>query len=645
MWQTGYPPYMAFLERAPDFFDFHAPAAQKIFDMISAHTGVDISGMTEKQFSKFYDEINAAMYGHIANGDTEALRAKYGDAFVDFDAYVKELSAVFHGFVDSNRKHDAAGTEAQAKTTPQEITAKTEQAAQENPRGSNLVITEKSKFPTTPKTRFKANVEAIQVLRTLMQENRYATQAEQEILAKYTGWGGLSNAFDGKNGFDAEARQLQALLDDAEYKAARASILDAYYTAPGIINAMYTGLEKLGFAGGRMLEPSAGVGRFIGAMPQALSGKVKSWTAVELDKVTGSIAKYLYPNADVRVMGFESAKIPDSYMDAVVGNVPFGNISVADKRYPAAVTRSIHNYFIAKALDKVRPGGILCVITSSGTLEAEQPGAREYFMKQADLIGAIRLPNTAFEGTGTNVVSDILVFKKREPGTPYKGEAFATISYRPWEDANHWGNYEINEYFVNHPEMVLGTPDYATGQYGRSANAKKPPTHCVGGSYQSSCLFFVAFGGIEAVEMLLAGGANEVAGVAGLVEADGLAAVRADSLVEAVAVLIAVVAVAVALELVVLIFVLVAEVFLNLAEVFVQLFDIVVERGDIAAEVGEIVRHFVERLDDSLEQLALRLGFVKGETLHQALQIRGLFGNRHNCILQYAVFIRSKPTL
>ena len=347
-----------------------------------------------------------------------------------------------------------------------EVAAKTEQAAQENPRGSNLVITEKSKFPTTPKTRFKANAEAIQVLRTLMQENRYATQAEQEILAKYTGWGGLSNAFDGKNGFDAEARQLQALLDDAEYKAARASILDAYYTAPTIINAMYTGLEKLGFAGGRMLEPSAGVGRFIGAMPQSLSGKVKSWTAVELDKVTGSIAKYLYPNADVRVMGFESAKIPDGYMDAVVGNVPFGNISVADKRYPAAVTRSIHNYFIAKALDKVRPGGVLCVITSSGTLEAEQGGAREYFMKQADLIGAIRLPNTAFEGTGTNVVSDILVFKKREPGTPYKGEAFAAIGYRPWEGANMWGNYEINEYFVNHPEMVLGTPTYATGQYG-----------------------------------------------------------------------------------------------------------------------------------------------------------------------------------
>ena len=215
-----------------------------------------------------------------------------------------------------------------------------------------------------------------------------------------------------------------------------------------------------------MLEPSAGVGRFIGAMPQALSSKVKSWTAVELDKVTGSIAKYLYPNADVRVMGFESAKIPDNYMDAVVGNVPFGNIAVADKRYPAAVTRSIHNYFIAKALDKVRPGGILCVITSSGTLEAEQGGAREYFMKQADLIGAIRLPNTAFEGTGTNVVSDILVFKKREPGTPYKGEAFATIGRRPWEGANMWVNYEINEYFVNHPEMVLGTPTYATGQYG-----------------------------------------------------------------------------------------------------------------------------------------------------------------------------------
>lgn len=361
-------------------------------------------------------------------------------------------------------------------TTEEQIAEKADLGSQEQPKGSNFVIGAKGqKLPTTPKARYKANADAIKTLRAIMAEGRLATPQEQEILAKYTGWGGLSDVFDDKKAdWAKEFKQLKKLLDESEYKTAKGSILDAYYTEPAIIQAIYKGLAKLGFTGGRLLEPSAGVGRFMGAMPADMLGGVKSWTAVELDKITGNIAKYLYPNADVRVQGFETAKIPNNYMDVVIGNVPFGNFGVADKAYPAAITKSIHNYFIAKSLDKARPGGIVAVITSSGTLDATGDAARSYFMKQADLIGAIRLPNTAFEGTGTNVVSDILVFKKREPSTAYKGESFLDVGYKPWTGPNRWGSYAINEYFINHPEMVLGVADYGSGQYGRTVVTYNP---------------------------------------------------------------------------------------------------------------------------------------------------------------------------
>lgn len=349
--------------------------------------------------------------------------------------------------------------------------------SQEKPRGENYVIPAKggAKIPTTPKGRYSANAAAIKTLRSIAAEGRLATPKEQEILARYTGWGGLSDVFDEKKtDWAKEYKQLQKLLDKDEYKTARGSILDAYYTEPSVIQGMYNGLAKLGFTGGRLLEPSAGVGRFLGAMPAELRESVKSWTAVELDKITGSIAKYLYPNADVRVQGFETAKIPEGYMDLVIGNVPFGNLAVADRAYPGSVTKAIHNYFIAKSLTALRPGGIACLITSSGTMDALSTEARAYFMKQADLIGAVRLPNTAFQGTGTSVVSDILVFQKREPGTPYKGEAFLEVGKKPWEGANRWGSYDQNEYFVKHPEMVLGTADYGKGQYGRTVVTYNP---------------------------------------------------------------------------------------------------------------------------------------------------------------------------
>lgn len=386
-----------------------------------------------------------------------------------------------HPTGDYVRVEDLQGTRAEVTTeetsvpatTEEQISEKADLGNQEQPKGSNFVIGAKGqKLPTTPKARYKANADAIKTLRAIMAEGRLATAEEQEILAKYTGWGGLSDVFDEKKAdWAKEYKQLKKLLDDGEYKTAKGSILDAYYTEPAIIQGMYNGLAKLGFTGGRLLEPSAGVGRFIGAMPAEMLGGVKSWTAVELDKITGNIAKYLYPNADVRVQGFEAAKIPDNYMDVVIGNVPFGNFGVADKAYPAAITKSIHNYFIAKSLDKARPGGIVAVITSRETLDATGEAARSYFMKQADLIGAIRLPNTAFQGTGTNVISDILVFKKREPGTAYKGEDFL-ISEAHYLNSGSWSSGDpyaaVNEYFDAHPEMVLGKAKNTGSRYGQT---------------------------------------------------------------------------------------------------------------------------------------------------------------------------------
>lgn len=385
-----------------------------------------------------------------------------------------------HSERDQNRESDLQGSRAEVteetpepETTGEQIAEKADLGNQEQPRGSNYVIGSKGqKLPTTPKARYKANADAIKTLRAIMAEGRLATAEEQEILAKYTGWGGLSDVFDEKKtDWAKEFKQLKKLLDDGEYKTAKGSILDAYYTDPAIIQGMYNGLAKLGFTGGRLLEPSAGVGRFMGAMPADMLGGVKSWTAVELDKITGNIAKYLYPNADVRVQGFETAKIPDNYMDVVIGNVPFGNFGVADKAYPAAITKSIHNYFIAKSLDKARPGGIVAVITSRETLDATGEAARSYFMKQADLIGAIRLPNTAFQGTGTNVISDILVFKKREPGTAYKGEDFL-ISEAHYLNNGSWSSGDpyaaVNEYFDAHPEMVLGKAKNIGSRYGQT---------------------------------------------------------------------------------------------------------------------------------------------------------------------------------
>lgn len=348
-------------------------------------------------------------------------------------------------------------------TVQREIREKTADSV--SPKGTNYVIPEEGlKLPNGEKARYKSNVAAIQTLRAVMSENRMATPEEQAVLARYVGWGGIPNAFDSnKEDWAKEYRQLKGLLSESEWKAAMQSTTNAHFTSVEVIRAMYHGLESLGFTGGRVLEPSCGVGNFAGAMPASLLPNVKSLTMVELDEVTGNIAKALYPNAKVMVQGFETAVIPDNYMDLAIGNVPFGNYAIFDKSYPKAVTSSIHNYFFAKSIDKVRPGGVLCFITSRYTMDARDSSVREYMMQRADLLGAIRLPDTAFKANaGTDVVTDILVFKKRPAGTAYAGEAFRDVDYYH-QDKGIWE--QTNGYFRNHPEMVLGTVEKSGTMY------------------------------------------------------------------------------------------------------------------------------------------------------------------------------------
>ena len=348
-----------------------------------------------------------------------------------------------------------------------------QQRSTDAPKGTNFIIGESLDLPRGEKSRYKANIEAIRLVKRLEAEGRYATQEEQQALSRYVGWGGLDNVFDERKAeWEKEYRELKELLTEEEYNAAKGSTLNAHYTELSVIRAMYDGLQGLGFTGGRVLEPSAGTGLFAGAMPQDLRSGVRSMTMVELDSITGRIAKYLYPNLDVRIQGFENANIPDNYMDVAVGNVPFGNYPIYDRKYPKKVTSSIHNYFFAKALDKVRPGGIVMFITSSYTMDSRESQVRNYIKSKADLLGAIRLPNTAFkQNAGTDVVTDILVLKKRPPGKPYGGVEFAGASYQ-WFSKFGAGGY-INDYFAAHPEMMLGAP--ASGGMYRSGGLTFTP--------------------------------------------------------------------------------------------------------------------------------------------------------------------------
>lgn len=307
------------------------------------------------------------------------------------------------------------------------------------------------------KTKFRDNIAAIETLKKIERENRLATPDEQQILAKYVGWGGLSQAFDSGNGaWTNEYKQLRALLTDDEYKAAAESTLNAHYTSPEVIGAMYKALENFGFKEGNVLEPSMGVGNFFGCLPEKMRGS--KLYGVELDDITGRIAKQLYQTADIQINGFEKTDFPDNFFDAAIGNVPFGNYGVSDARYNKE-NFLVHDYFFAKTLDKVAPGGVVAFITSKGTLDKANPKVREYLAKRADLIGVIRLPNNAFKGANTEVTSDIIFLQKRKK---------MAVELPDWcYTAKNSDGITVNQYFIDNPEMVLGKLEFTSGQFGQ----------------------------------------------------------------------------------------------------------------------------------------------------------------------------------
>ena len=307
--------------------------------------------------------------------------------------------------------------------------------------------------------KYASNVAAIRTLQTVESENRLATPQEQEILSRYVGWGGLADCFDEKHSRYAE---LKALLTEEEYAAARASSLTAFYTPPVLIDAIYQALAQMGLESGNLLEPACGIGNFIGMLPDSMSA-CKAY-GVELDSISGRIARQLYQNSRIAVTGYEKAEIPDSFFDAAVGNVPFGNIKVVDRRYDKHHWL-IHDYFLGKTLDKIRPGGVIAFITSKGTMDKESPAVRKYLAQRADLIGAIRLPNTAFKASaGTDVTSDILFLQKRD----------RIVDIEPdWVHLDTDENgIRMNSYFVRHPEMVLGEMAMESTQYGMDSVCK-----------------------------------------------------------------------------------------------------------------------------------------------------------------------------
>ena len=328
--------------------------------------------------------------------------------------------------------------------------------------GRNYRITDDHIGEGAPLERFQRNLDAIRTLKTVEAENRSATAEEQTVLAQYVGWGGLADFFDEKNPRYAE---LKELLTDAEYAAARESTLTAFYTPPVVIRGIYAALGQMGFTQGNILEPSCGIGNFLGMLPESMSGS--KLYGVELDDLSGRIARQLYQRSSIAVQGYEKTAFPDNFFDVAIGNVPFGQFHVADKRYDR-LNFPIHEYFIAKALDQVRPGGVIAVVTSSYTMDKRTASARKYIAQRAELLGAIRLPNNAFKAAaGTEVVSDILFLQKRERMVDIEPE---------WVHlATNEDGIQMNSYFIDHPDMVLGEMKMVSGPFGPTPTCEPYP--------------------------------------------------------------------------------------------------------------------------------------------------------------------------
>ncbi|MGN0665488.1 MAG: Eco57I restriction-modification methylase domain-containing protein, partial [Huintestinicola sp.] len=356
-----------------------------------------------------------------------------------------------------NKLHDII-SEINAYVSGEEITRESSAEEQNNEeKQTRFRITDEHIGEGGKKEKFRNNVEAIKTLQLLEKEERLPTAEEQEKLSKYIGWGGLQEAFDDREpSWNAEYYELKNLLTEDEYEAARATVKDAFFTSPVIINAIYETLANMGFEGGEILEPSMGVGNFFGAMPDNIRDN-SNLSGVELDSISGRIAKKLYPEADIAINGFEKVKFNKGTFDLAIGNVPFGNYSLNDKSNKDYKSLMIHDYFFAKSVDSVRPGGIVAFVTSTGTLDKEDTKVRQMLAQKAELLGAIRLPDNAFQkNAGTQTATDIIFLKKRDKELK--------ISDMPMDKSCDWiytkestDGFTINSYFVDNPDMILGT--------------------------------------------------------------------------------------------------------------------------------------------------------------------------------------------
>ena len=435
-----------------------------------------VSLETQEELNKELDEINsfgtkreavfrqASLFDYKETGiddeREETLEIDLHDEQGQLDGYAIPDEADQMGIPDAVRFE-------QAEREKEQVPVAADDKNKVQPR--NYVIDLNRQESGGEKARYQWNVDAIKTLKQVEAEGRNATPQEQEILAKYAGWGGSSQAFDEKSeSWQKEYAELKTLLTPEEYREARATVTTAFYTPPAVAAAVGEALVQFGFQGGNVLEPSMGTGHFFGTVPEQLqgsrlfgSGKTQLY-GVELDSVSGRIAKLLYPQAQIQVKGFEETDFPDNFFDVAFGNVPFGDFKVYDRKYNTENFK-IHDYFVAKSIDKVRPGGIVAVITTKGTMDKKNNSVRKYLAERAELVGAVRLPNSAFKAeAGTEVTSDILFFQKRE----------RKIAVEP--DWIHLGMTEdgvaVNSYFVEHPEMMLGHMEYDTGRYGSDSN-------------------------------------------------------------------------------------------------------------------------------------------------------------------------------
>lgn len=369
----------------------------------------------------------------------------------------EDLSMVIAEF-EAVREKEIVESEALATKPNNFVKIDDEGSVNSGSLSENFVITDEQLGVGGPKQKFNRNVTAIQLLKKIEEENRNITKDEQQVLSEYVGWGGIPEAFDKNNSsWSQEYEQLKNLLTEEEYQNAICSVLNAHYTQPVVINAMYTALSELGFSGGKILEPAAGVGNFIGCAPENIADR-SFFTAVEIDSISGRIAKQLYPESEVQVCGYENAKLRAGTFDVAVGNVPFGDYSVVDKKYNHDHAM-IHDYFFLKTLEMVRPNGVIAFITSKGTMDKQSSKIRKQIDEKAEFIGAIRLPNTAFKANaGTTVVSDIIFLKKR---------SFPQTKLSEWVDTGYnEDGQRINQYFINHPEMICGELKIKSGPYG-----------------------------------------------------------------------------------------------------------------------------------------------------------------------------------